>query len=175
MRSADPRAPARGIPAARVVDALHAAGVTHVVMVPDTHQRTVLDELALRDDLPVVRCAAEDDVFGVCAGLWMTGHRPLALIQQLGIFAGANALRGMVHDQRLPIVILAGVYGRDVALPVEAHENSAVRLCTPVLDALEVPWHLVEDPQDADAIEAELRAAYDEARSTAVLLGAPTT
>lgn len=166
---------ALGVPADRVVDALHAAGVTHVVLVPDTHQRTVLEVLDAREDLPVVRCAAEDDVFGVCTGLWLAGHRPLALVQQLGLFAGVNALRGMVHDLRVPVVVLAGVYGRDVTLRLEEHPGSAVRLCTPVLDALEVPWHLVEGPEDASTIEAELRSAFDEARSTAVLLGAPTT
>ena len=53
--------------------------------------------------------------------------------------------------------------------------GSAVRLCTPLLDALEIPWRLVEGPDDADVIEAELAAAFDEERASAVLLGAPTT
>ena len=92
------------------------AGATHVVIVPDTNQKTVLDLLDEQPDLPVIRCAAEDDVFGVCTGLWFAGHRPIAVIQQLGIFAGANVLRGMVHDQRAPIAILAGMYGRDLEL-----------------------------------------------------------
>jgi len=49
-----------------------------------------------------------------------------------------------------------------------------VRLCTPLLDALEIPWTLVEGPQDEDRIEAELAAAFDEERPSVVLLGAPT-
>jgi sulfopyruvate decarboxylase TPP-binding subunit len=171
----DHRAPALGVPAADVRAALAHAGVTHVVLVPDTHQRTVLELLDAQDGLPLIRCAAEDDVFGVCAGLWLAGHRPLALIQQLGIFAGANALRGMVHDQRVPIAILAGLYGRDVTLALDANPASAVRLCTPLLDALEIPWLLVERPADADAIGPALAAVFDERHAGAVLLGAPTT
>jgi sulfopyruvate decarboxylase TPP-binding subunit len=166
---------AEGVPAETIVAALRAAGATHVVIVPDTNQKTVLDLLDEQPDLPVIRCAAEDDVFGVCAGLWFAGHRPIAVIQQLGIFAGANVLRGMVHDQRAPIAILAGMYGRDLDCELPDDPGSAVRLCTPLLDALEIPWRLVEGPHDADVIEAELAAAFDEERASAVLLGAPTT
>jgi sulfopyruvate decarboxylase TPP-binding subunit len=90
-----------GVSAQVILDALSHARVTHVVIVPDTNQRTVLDLLDDGRRLPVIRCAAEDDVFGVCAGLWLAGQRPVAIIQQLGLFAGVNALRGMVHDQRI--------------------------------------------------------------------------
>lgn len=166
---------AEGVPAETIVAALRGAGATHVVIVPDTNQKTVLDLLDEQPDLPVIRCAAEDDVFGVCTGLWFAGHRPIAVIQQLGIFAGANVLRGMVHDQRAPIAILAGMYGRDLDNELPDDPGSAVRLCTPLLDALEIPWRLVEGPDDADVIEAELAAAFDEERASAVLLGAPTT
>ena len=67
---------AEGVPAETIVAALRGAGATHVVIVPDTNQKTVLDLLDEQPDLPVIRCAAEDDVFGVCTGLWFAGHRP---------------------------------------------------------------------------------------------------
>ena len=164
-----------GVPAEVVVDALRRAGATHVVVVPDTNQRTVLERLDDGGLLPVIRCAAEDDVFGVCAGLWLAGLRPVAVIQQLGLFAGVNALRGMVHDQRIPLAILAGVYGRDPGQQLTDNPGSAVRLCTPLLDALEIPWSLIESPAEASSIGTELTAAFDTERARVVLLGAPTT
>ncbi len=164
-----------GVPAESVLAALVEAGATHAVIVPDTNQRTVLELLDERRELPVVRCAAEDDVFGVCAGLWFAGRRPVAVIQQLGIFAGVNVLRGMVHDQRVPLAILAGMYGRDVNLAVADNPGSAVRLCTPLLDALEIPWRLIESPEDGDYIKTDLEDALAGRRPRAVLLGAPTT
>jgi sulfopyruvate decarboxylase len=166
---------AEGVHADVVLDALQFAGITHVVIVPDTSQKTVLDLLDERGAPPVIRAAAEDDVFGICAGLWMTGQRPLALIQQLGIFAGVNGLRGMAHDQRVPIAILAALFGRDVDVPVDEDPGSAVRLCTPLLDALEIQWVLVEGPQEQELIGPSLAAAFDEQRASVVLLGAPTT
>jgi len=157
-----------------VLDALAGAGATHIVIVPDTNQGAVLELLDERASIPVIRCAAEDDVFGVCTGLWFAGRRPIAVIQQLGIFAGVNVLRGMVHDQGVRLAILAGLYGRDVEATVDEDPGSAVRLCTPLLDALEIPWTLVEGPQHEDRIEAELAATFDEERPSVVLLGAPT-
>lgn len=145
------------------------------MIVPDTHQRTVLELLDTQDGIAVVRCATEDDVFGCCAGLWLAGRRPVAVIQQLGLFAGANALRGMVHDQGIPLAILAGLYGRDVDVSPEDDPGSAVRLCLPLLDALEVSWVLVEGPGEADRIGARLAGALDGEGACAVLLGAPTT
>ena len=165
---------AASITAAAILDALAFARISHVAMVPDTAQLTVLDALERRGGPPVIRCAAEDDVFGVCAGLWMAGHRPLALVQQLGLFAGANALRGLVHDQGVALAVLAALYGRDVGLPVAADPASAVRLCPPLLDALELDWTLVEGPSDARGIGPLLAAALDEGRARVVLLGAPT-
>ena len=164
---------ASGIDAHTVLAALAEAEITHVVLVPDTHQKTVLD---LLDDsgLPEIRCATEDDVLGVCAGLWMSGARPLAMIQQLGIFAAVNALRAFTHDQRVPLAILAGMYGRDVALSTDDDPASAVRLCIPLLDVLGVAWRLVESPDAAHEIASGLSAAFDDGVSSAVLLGAPT-
>lgn len=164
---------ATGIDAATIVAALEEAEITHVVIVPDTHQKTVLDLMDERH-IPVIRCATEDDVLGVCAGLWMAGHRPLVMIQQLGIFASANALRAFTNDQHVPLAILAGMYGRDVDRTVEDNPASSVCLCTPVLDALGVRWRLLESSDQAGEIATGPIEAFDENISSAVLLGAPT-
>lgn len=166
---------ATGVDAATVVAAIEGAGITHVVIVPDTHQRTVLELLDNRGAPPVIRAATEDDVFGICAGLHFAGGRPLALIQQLGLFASVNALRAFTHDQHLPLSILAGVYGRNVELPVShPDQGSAIRYCLPLLDALDLRHTLVEGPGEAHLIQPGLRAAFDEACTSVVLLGAAT-
>lgn len=164
---------ATAVPADVVLAAIREVGFTHVVTVPDTHQKTVLDALD-QAGLPVVRAATEDDVAGICAGLWMADRKPLALIQQLGLFAGANAIRGVTHDMRIPLAVLAGMYGREVDRTVEDSDNSAVRLCLPLLDALELRWRLVEGPEQADQIAPGLAQAFEETCTSIVLLGAPT-
>jgi sulfopyruvate decarboxylase TPP-binding subunit len=163
-----------GVPQAVVLDALGTVQASHVVTVPDTNQKTVLDAL-VHSDLPVVRAASEDDVLAICAGLWMTGNRPVALIQQLGLFAAVNALRAFTHDQGVPLAILAGLYGRELDCAVEDSAESAVRLCIPLLNTLGARWTLVEDPSQSSEIERGLGAAFDESITSVVLLGAATT
>jgi sulfopyruvate decarboxylase subunit alpha len=166
---------ATGLSAQTVLAALEEAGITHVVTVPDTNQRTVLDLIDARGIPPVIRAATEDDVLGICGGLWIGGARPVALIQQLGIFASVNAVRGLAHDLSFPLAILAGMYGRETDRAVADSPKSAVRLCTPVLDALEIPWVLVEEPAQAEVIAATLRKPFTDGGAHVVLLGAPTT
>lgn len=165
---------ASGIEAGAIRDALRAASVTRVVTVPDTHQRSVL-KLLDRAGPPVVRAATEHDVLGICAGLWIGGERPVALIQQLGLFASVNALRALTHDLRLPLAVLAGMYGRDPELAVEASPRSSVRLCRPMLESLEIPSLLVEGEDEAGAIAGWLAAPFTDGGTRVVLLGAPTT
>lgn len=168
-------ATAVSIPGTTVVDALERVAATHVVTVPDTNQATVLERLDASGQASVLRAATEDDVLGICAGLWLAGQRPIALIQQLGIFASVNALRGLVHDLSVPLAILASLYGRDVGLPPEESLKSSVRLCIPLLDALEVRWVLVESPADSERIAETFAWVFEEHRAAAVLLGAPTS
>jgi sulfopyruvate decarboxylase TPP-binding subunit len=105
----------------------------------------------------------------------MAGRRPVALVQQLGLFAAANALRAFTHDQRVPLAILAGLYGRDVTRGISEGQPSAVRLCIPLLDALQVRWTLVERSEDSCLIGPALAGAFHECQTRVVLLGAPTS
>jgi sulfopyruvate decarboxylase TPP-binding subunit len=164
---------ASGVDASTILQELRKASVTHVVTVPDTHQRSVL-ELLDRAGPPVVRAATEDDVLGICAGLWIGGQRPVALIQQLGIFASVNALRAITHDLRVPLAILASMYGREVELAPQDSPKSSVRLCHPLLDSLEIPSLLIEGEDDATRISRWLTAPFAEGGTRIVLLGAPT-
>jgi sulfopyruvate decarboxylase TPP-binding subunit len=165
---------ATSVPAADLHAAIDAADITHVVTVPDTHQRTLLSRLSGDPARPLVRAASEDDVFGVCTGLWMAGHRPLAVVQQLGLFAAANSLRWAAHDARTPLAVVAGLYGRSVGSEVSEDPASAVRLAIPLLQALQIRSELIESPAQLERVTPLLRDAFDAPGVRVVLLGAPT-
>jgi sulfopyruvate decarboxylase TPP-binding subunit len=165
---------ATSVDAPTVLHALQQLGTSHIVTVPDTHQKSVMTALD-ESDVPIIRATTEDDVLAICAGLWMTGHKPVALIQQLGLFASVNALRALTHDQGVPLAILAGMYGRNVEQTVQENSGSAIHLCVPLLDTLGIHSVLVEGPEDEHLIEPGLAAAFDETCTSVVLLGAPTT
>ncbi len=165
---------AQSIPAATLLQALLDAGVQDVVAVPDTHQRTLIAAIEERPDLRFIQAATEDEATAICAGLIVGGRRPLLQIQHAGLYACVNNLRGLGIDGGFPIVLLAGLLGRDPAKAPGDDFGSMVRLAGPLLDALEIPHHLIDGPADLP----HLVAAYGEAEArggpVALLLGAET-
>jgi sulfopyruvate decarboxylase TPP-binding subunit len=170
-------------PSANVVDSvsselLHRAvrelGVTHILTVPDTHQKTLLARLMADPELTTLTLSTEDEALCVNAGLWIGGAEPLVVIQNVGLFAAMNALRGVSLDMRVPTCMLVGQYARDVTKPVEENAASGVRLIEPVLRTLGVTFYRLDHESDLGV----LRQAFDESRSerkpVVVLIGAPT-
>lgn len=166
--------PAESIPAERLLGALREAGVTDVVAVPDTHQRSLIRLLQTAPDIRFIQTATEDEAVALAAGLIVGGRRPLLQIQHAGLYACVNNLRGVGIDGEFPLVLLVGLLGRDPAKPPRENFGSMVRLAEPLLEALAIPHHLLDQPDDVVCIAA----AYDEAEErggpVVLLLGCET-
>jgi sulfopyruvate decarboxylase TPP-binding subunit len=173
--STETKAYAESIPAADLHREIKALGVTHVLIVPDTHQKTLLASLDGDGDLKKLTLSTEDEAICVNAGLWIGGAEPIAIIQNVGLFAAMNALRGVALDMRVPTCLIVGQFGRDVSKPVEENASTGVRLLEPVLDAMGVPYYRLDF---ADQLGV-LRKAWDQSRAertpVVVLIGAPTS
>jgi sulfopyruvate decarboxylase TPP-binding subunit len=152
-----------------------ALGVSHVLSVPDTHQRTLLASLTAEPRLTVVTLATEDEAICVNAGLWIGGAEALVVIQNVGLFAAMNALRGVSMDMQVPTCLLVGQYGRDVTLPVEDDPGSATRLIEPLLQTIDVPFYRIDRPQDVGVLKKAFEQSRSERRPVVALVGAPTS
>lgn len=150
-------------------------GVTHVVTVPDTHQRTLLSSLYLEPRLQVIAVATEDEAICVGAGLWMGGAEPLLLIQNLGLFAAMNSLRGIAIDKQVPTCMLVGQFNRDVTKTAEENKTSGVRLIEPVLASMDVPCYRIDRPSEAPMLTRAFKESRERRGPTVALIGAPTS
>lgn len=166
---------AQSIPAGELLDAIRSAGVQDVVLVPDTHQRTLLELLMADDEIRTVHCSTEDEALAVSAGLIIGGRRPMMNIQHAGLYASVNNLRGLGLDGQFPIVIMIGLLGRDPQLDPNDDGSSMVRLCQPLLDTLDVPWHQLDGPADLRSVSAAFDEAAERGGPVALLVGAPTS
>jgi sulfopyruvate decarboxylase subunit alpha len=140
-----------------MADELRELEITHVVTVPDTHQRTLLDLLYESRDIEVVTASTEDEAFAVHAGLYMGGARPMLIIQHVGVFAGLNSIRGISTDMKVPTFALVGLFARDATKELRDNRNSAVRQITPLLDAMNIPYFELNSANDLRVI----REGYD--------------
>ena len=160
-------------------DVLHRAitdlGVSHVLIVPDTHQKSLLASLLNETSLQMLTFSTEDEAICVNAGLWIGGAEPLLIIQNVGLFAAMNALRGVAMDMDVPTCMLVGQYGRDVTLPVEDNPGSAIRLIEPVLETMDVPYYRIDRAADVGVLRTAFDQSRRERRPTVVLVGAPTS
>jgi sulfopyruvate decarboxylase subunit alpha len=168
---------------ANVVDSvpgglIHAAikdlGVTHILSVPDTHQRTLLKLLMTDLELTTITLATEDEALCVNAGLWIGGAEPLVVIQNVGVFAAMNALRGVAMDMKVPTCMLVGQYGRNVRGAVEDDAQSGVRLIEPLLKTIGVTFYRLDRESDLGVLKQAFEESRSERKPVVVLVGAPT-
>ena len=169
------RAVAVSVPAGVIVDELRKLGITHVINVPDTHQRTLLAELSRQSDIRLVTACTEDEAIAINAGLWIGGQRPVLSIQQVGLLAALNNVKGIAMDARIPTCMLVGYFGRDVNRPARDNPATAVRLIEPTLDTWGVAYFPLERPEDARAIADAYRFSVEHSGPSVVLIGAPTS
>lgn len=165
--------------ATSILDELKACGVTHIVTVPDFVQFSVhkyLEEGYL-PDVTIVSCSTEDEAIVIAAGLYIGGKVPVVIVQNQGLYACVNNLRGAGLDAHVPIFMMVGQFGREFSnLGKNPRQSSRrmVRLLEPLLDTLEVPYWRLEGPEDTPNIRKAFQAAFEKEWPTALLIGANT-
>jgi len=165
---------ARSVSARAIMDELHALDITHVVMVPDTHQRTLLAELARQSRMRLLTACTEDEAIAINAGLWIGGQRPILSIQHVGLLAAMNNLKALALDGSIPTCMLVGYFGRDVTCTARDNRSRAVSLIEPTLETWDVAYFPLEGPQDLPMIRQAYRHSQEQQGPALVLIGAPT-
>jgi sulfopyruvate decarboxylase TPP-binding subunit len=168
------RAVARSVAAEAMVAALLELDITHVVTVPDTHQKSLLERLLTVERPALITACTEDEAFAINAGLYMGGARPILLIQNAGLYASMNSLRGIALDGGVPTCALVGEYLRDPAVASTENDARVVHLAEPTLDLWKVPYLRLEGPEDIGVIADAHRLALETSGPVVVLVGAVT-
>lgn len=142
-----------------VCSGLAATGCCEVVYVPDNPLSHVLR--ALHDDHPDVRTTVatrEEEAFGIAAGLYLGGARPVVMLQSSGLGNSINALGSLLLPFEIPVLMLISMRGEDDEW--NAAQEPMGRAVRPILDALRIP-HAVVDR--ADSVAEIVRRAGEQA------------
>jgi sulfopyruvate decarboxylase subunit alpha len=156
-------------------EAIKDLGVTHILTVPDTHQKTLLASLMADESLRTLTLSTEDEALGVNAGLWIGGVDALVVIQNVGFFAAMNGVRGVCLDMHVPTCMLVGQYAIDVTVPVPENDASGVRLIEPLMQSVGVPYYVIDGPEDVGVIKQAYEQSRAERGPVVVLISAPTS
>jgi sulfopyruvate decarboxylase TPP-binding subunit len=153
-----------------VTAALIAAGVSHVVWVPDSVLGQWDAALSSAPGLSLIRVCREGEAVGVAAGLHIGGARPLVMIQCTGFFEAGDAIRNIVHDLKIPLFFLIGVRSWYAHRDGRTADTCPV-FVEPVLRAWQISYSTLDPKRDTPAdLAAAYTTARESARAAAVLL-----
>ena len=166
---------ARPVDAEAIVAEILKLGITHVICVPDTFQKTVIARLMELEVPRTLIVCTEDEAMGINAGLYIGGQNPMMLIQNNGIHASINTMKAIALDAKVPTLIVVGQFLRDAAKPPEEQRARAIRLLEPTLDVWGVPYFRLEGPEDIGAFRQAYERAHEDKGPAVVIVGTPTS
>ncbi len=158
--------------AADLLKAVKRAGIRFLVALPDRTTSEHLLKPALEDpELRVVQICKEDEGVSICSGLYAAGQRALLLIQYTGLLDSVNSLRGVAMEGKNPVCMMVGLLNKEPGVPPTQSKHYGVRVVEPVLDALQIEHHLIEEPHDVEKIVPAIEAAYERSLPVVMLIG----
>ena len=161
-----------GLSGASIIKEINASGVEFVISVPDiTTSEGLLRPLAKGAGPKLIRICKEDEGVAICAGLAYTGKRGLLLIQQTGLLDSINAVRGVAVEYELPICMMVGLLEKEVGVMPRQSKRYGVRIVEPILEAMGIAYHNIEEQSDVAKISPAIEAAYKDSKPTVILIG----
>ena len=161
-----------GLSGQSIIREIKSSGIQFVVSVPDlTTSEGLLRPLAKLTDPRLIRICKEDEGVAICAGLSYTGKRGLLLIQQTGMLDSINAIRGVAVEYNLPICMMVGLLEKEVGVPPRQSKRYGVRIVEPILEAMGIPYHEIEQESDVAKIKPAIEGCFAESKPTVILIG----
>jgi sulfopyruvate decarboxylase subunit alpha len=162
----------RELSGATIIEQLQASGIEFVVSVPDiTTAAGLLAPLEKMSSPRLIRVCKEDEGIGICAGLAHTGKRALLLIQQTGMLDSINAIRGVAVEYSLPICMMVGLLEKEPDVRPRQSRRYGVRIVEPILDAMGIAYHEIEEEPDVTKIKPAIDDAYIQSQPVVLLIG----
>ena len=155
-----------------IIREIKRAGIKFIVALPDrVTSQNVLKAMLVDPDFKVVQVCKEDEGVSICSGLFAAGHRSLLLIQYTGLLDSVNSLRGIAVEGENPVCMMVGLLGKEPGVAPTKSKKYGVRIIEPILDAMGIEHHHIEDPKEVDKIVPAIEKAYATTRPVAMLIG----
>ena len=158
--------------ASEIIKEIKRAGIRFVVALPDrTTSEHMLKPILQDRDFKVVQVCKEDEGISICSGLYNTGQRALLLIQHTGLLDSVNSLRGVAVEGQNPVCMMVGLLGKEPGVPPTQSKRYGLRIVEPILDAMGIERHLIEESEDILKIVPAIERAYERSAPVVLLIG----
>ncbi len=155
-----------------IIKSLKQAAIRFVIAVPDiVTSEGLLWPIARERDFNLIRICKEDEGVSICAAMSYSDTRAILLMQQTGLMDSLNAVRAIAMDYRLPVCMMVGLQGKEPNRSPPESDSYGVRIIEPVLQAMTIPYRLIEEPDDVTDIARDIDRAYRNASPFCFLIG----
>jgi len=159
-------------------NALVAAGVSHVVGLPDNTSAAFFERLAGEGAPSLLRVTREGEAVALASGLWLGGASPVVLIQNTGLLESGDSLRGTAVRMGVPLVCLVTYrgYGKlegpgsEPDAMTRADADSVAVVTEPTLRAWRLPYVFYRGDHDVATLQSAFLMAAKESRPVVVLI-----
>src|SRR5215475_12759553 len=155
-----------------IIAALKGGGIEYVLALPDiVTSAGLLAPIARERAFRLIRVCKEDECIGIASGLSYANKRALTLIQYTGFLDSINAIRGVAVEYKQPICMMIGLLEHDPSTTPRNSPRYGVRIIEPILDAMGIPHHLINEEADIAKIRPAIEDAYATSHPVALLIG----
>ena len=152
-----------------VYDALREAGVEIISALPETWLVHLIRMAEDDPDVQLIRLAKEEEGVGISAGAHLAGVRSAMLMQNHGFLASINGIVGLAHLYKIPLLMIVSYRG-EFGEP-DPWQTQGGGVTVPLLDALQIPWLVLDDPTHVAPRVAKAQVlAYSALKPVALLL-----
>ncbi len=128
-----------------IYDALKACGVEIISALPETWLVHLIRMAEDDPDVQLVRLAKEEEGVGISAGAHLAGVKSAMLMQNHGFLASINGIVGLAHLYKIPLLMIISYRG-EFGEP-DPWQTQGGGITLPVLDALQIPWVVLDEPE----------------------------
>jgi sulfopyruvate decarboxylase subunit alpha len=150
-----------------IADELSACGVRLVASLPDNWLMNVIDTIGRDDRFVHVPVNREESAIGLCSGAYMGAMGSAALMGASGFMTVIYAITKINYTYEIPLFMMLTLRG-GVGDHHKHHASNALYL-RPVLDAIDMPYRIIDQPADIASISRCYRHTRTFARPMAVI------
>jgi sulfopyruvate decarboxylase subunit alpha len=150
-----------------IADELSACGVRLVASLPDNWLMNVIATIGRDDRFVHVPVNREESAIGLCSGAYMGAMGSAALMGASGFMTVIYAITKINYTYEIPLFLMLTLRG-GVGDHHKHHASNALYL-RPVLDAIDMPYRIIDQPADIASISRCYRHTRTFARPMAVI------
>jgi sulfopyruvate decarboxylase subunit alpha len=154
--------------ARRIVEEFVRCDIKLVASLPDNWIAELINELDRSDRVRHVPVNREESAIGLCSGAYMGGMGSAALMGASGLMTVLYAITKINYSYEIPLLLLTTLRGA----PGDHHKHhiSNGLYLQPVLNAISLPYMIVDKPDDLGLISRAYHHSRTFSRPTVVAL-----